>query len=98
MNHGAHCKKHDHCDHCLHYCGTCDKPYCCKCGREWPSHQAHPYWWTYAIPCETGATYTWDGTTTGATIGKTDLVGTMADETKVCKHGYVHHVKGEPND
>jgi len=68
MNHGSHCKQHDHCEHCLHYCGTCDKPYCCKCGREWPA-QAHnwfytnPWWANYTIPCTTSGTYTWDGVT-----------------------------------
>ena len=59
MTHGKHCDKHDHCDHCLHYCGTCDKPYCCKCGREWPTHN-HSYWtWdNYNVPCMTGTTWT----------------------------------------
>jgi len=54
MAHGKHCDKYDHCDHCLHYCGPCDKPYCCKCGREWPAKNYNNRWsWTESntLPC-----------------------------------------------
>ncbi len=36
---------HDHCDHELKYCGTCDLVYCRECKREWGGHRH--YWPPY---------------------------------------------------
>lgn len=76
MNHGKHCETHNHCDHCLHFCQTCNATYCCKCGEEWGKgsycypfypYQSptwpNPYWY---VTCNdqtlttTGGTFTAD--------------------------------------
>jgi hypothetical protein len=84
MTHGKHCDKHDHCDHCLHYCGTCDKPYCCKCGREWPARDylIRSQWntWTPYLPATCPQT-TWPvGNDRGLYATCTDHAHTPHDE------------------
>ena len=48
---------HNHCEHCLHYCGTCNKTYCCKCSQEWGQNYNYPYYYTWTsptyVPCTT---------------------------------------------
>ncbi len=36
---------HDHCDHELKYCGTCDLVYCRECNREWGGHRHYWPWY-----------------------------------------------------
>ena len=81
--------KHDH-DNCKHtalaFCGTCDKPYCKRCGREWANPCTLSHWtssWTYttkaiALPFEvTGGTtrnasIIWDDNTKAALLYTTN--------------------------
>lgn len=46
---------HNHCAHCLHFCGHCDEVYCCKCSRKWGGCN-HTQWYNGGLT--TGSTLT----------------------------------------